>query len=303
MAFEPCFYKFMSKPSVSFEFFPPKTYELWETLCHETAVALAQVNPAFMTVTYGAGGSKRSWTMETAVEIQNKTGIPTAAHLTCINVYRKALLGIAQTFKDNGINHIIALRGDIPPADAPLEYDNKNYYHYANELIAGLKQVGDFEISVAAYPEKHPDAPDFETDIHNLKRKWKTGADRAITQFFFDNQHYYDFLEKIEAANIKMPIVPGILPVMNYDRMLSFADMCGTHVPDSVKARLEPFKDKPEEFEKAATDLLIEQVQDLTDHNVAHFHFYTLNKADMSLAACTACGLGGEEKKSAGNAS
>lgn len=287
-----------NKPTISFEFFPPKTYELWETLTSKTAVELAAVNPEYMTVTYGAGGSKRSWTMETAVEIQKNTGVPTATHLTCINVYRKALLGIAQTFKDNGINHIVALRGDIPPADAPLEYDNKNYYHYANELIAGLKQVADFEISVAAYPEKHPDAPDLDTDIFNLKRKWKTGADRAITQFFFDNNYYYDFLEKTDKAGIKMPIVPGVLPIMNYDRMLSFADMCGTHVPDALKAKLEPLKDKPEEFEKAATDVLIEQVDDLISNKVPHLHFYALNKSGMCLEAVKACDLAGESKQS-----
>ena len=279
------------KPTVSFEFYPPKTYELWETLVTDTAVKLASANPKFMTVTYGAGGTKRSWTMETCVAIQENTDIPIAAHLTCINVYKKALLGIAQTFQDNGIKHVVALRGDIPPEDAPLEYDNKNYYHYANELIAGLKQVGDFEISVAAYPEKHPDAPDFDTDIHNLKRKWKTGADRAITQFFFDNNHYYEFLDKTEAAGINMPIVPGILPISNYDRMLSFADMCNAHVPESVKSRLEPYKDTPEELEKAALDVLIEQVDDLIAHNVPHIHFYTLNKEMMSLSACEATGL------------
>jgi methylenetetrahydrofolate reductase (NADPH) len=283
------------KPTVSFEFYPPKTYELWETLVTDTAVKLASANPRFMTVTYGAGGTRRSWTMETCVAIQEITGIPIAAHLTCINVYKKALLGIAQTFQDNGIKHVVALRGDIPPEDAPLEYDNKNYYHYANELIAGLKQVGDFEISVAAYPEKHPDAPDFETDIFNLKRKWKTGADRAITQFFYDNSHYYSFLDKTQAAGIDMPIVPGILPVSNYNRMLSFAEMCGAHVPERLKTRLEPYSDKPEDLEKAALEVLVEQVEDLIKNNVPHLHFYTLNKETMSLAACQATGLSGPD--------
>ena len=280
-----------NKPTVSFEFFPPKTYEQWEVLVTDTARQLAKADPKFMTVTYGAGGSKRSWTMETAVEIQKNTGIETAAHLTCINVYRKALLGIAQTFQDNGIRHIVALRGDIPPEDAPLEYDNKNYYHYANQLIAGLKSVADFEISVAAYPEKHPDAPDMETDLFNLKRKWKTGADRAITQFFFDNKVYYDFLEKAEKAGIKMPIVPGILPIMNYERMLTFADTCQTHVPLALREKFEPYIGKPEEMDKVAEEFLIAQVQDLVDHGVPHIHFYTLNKAEMALHACEACGL------------
>ena len=279
------------KPTLSFEFFPPKTYEAWETLVTDTAAQLAALEPAFMTVTYGALGSKRSWTMETAVAIQQNTGIQAAAHLTCINVYKKALLGIVQTFRDNGINHIVALRGDIPPADAPLEYDNRNYYHYANELIAGIKQVGDFEISVAAYPEKHPDAPDFDTDIHNLKRKWRTGADRAITQFFFDNNVYYDFLEKTAKAGIEMPIVPGILPVLNYNRMLQIADLCQAHVPDSLKNKFEPYLDSQEDMDKVATEVLEAQLRDLIDHDVPHVHFYTLNKPDMALAACTACGL------------
>ncbi len=286
-----------TKPTTSFEFFPPKTYESWEVLVTDTAVRLAAMKPEFMTVTYGAGGSRKSWTMETAVEIQKNTGIQTATHLTCINVYKKGLLGIAQTFRDNGIKHIVALRGDVPPEDAPLDYDDKNYYHYANELIAGLKQVGDFEISVAAYPEKHPEAPDMETDIKNLKRKFKTGADRGITQFFFDNNYYYDFLEQTEKAGITAPIVPGILPIMNYKRMLSFADMCGTNVPDELKARFEPHLDNQADMDKVAEEFLIEQVSDLIDHGIPHIHFYTLNKADLTIAACKTCGLAEQQQE------
>lgn len=281
--------------AISFEFFPPKTYEAWEVLVTDTARQLAGLAPAFMTVTYGAGGSKRSWTMETAVTIQQNTGIKTAAHLTCINVYKKALLGIAQTFKDNGIGHIVALRGDIPPEDAPLEYDNKNYYHYASELIAGIKQVGDFEISVAAYPEKHPDAPDMATDIHNLRRKWKTGADRAITQFFFDNNVYFEFLDKVAAAGIDMPVVPGLLPILSYERMLRFADLCQASVPESLRARFEPYLGSQDDMDKVAMELLCEQVEGLVKNGVPHLHFYTLNKAEMVFAACRDCGLGHAE--------
>ncbi|PJB69307.1 MAG: methylenetetrahydrofolate reductase [NAD(P)H] [Alphaproteobacteria bacterium CG_4_9_14_3_um_filter_47_13] len=281
-------------PTLSFEYFPPKTYEAWETLTTDTAVRLAALHPSFMTVTYGAGGSRRSWTMETAVAIQKNTAIPTATHLTCINVYKKGLLGIAQTFQDNGIKHIVALRGDVPPEDAPLDYDDKNYYHYANELIAGLKSIHDFEISVAAYPEKHPEAPDMATDLQNLKRKWKTGADRAITQFFFDNNYYYDFLEKVETAGIKLPVIPGVLPIASYERMLRFAAMCHTHVPDKIKERFAPYFHSQEDMDKVATEILIEQIEGLMQYGVPHIHFYTLNKAEMTLAACKACGLSGK---------
>lgn len=275
-------------PAVSFEYFPPRTYEAWEHLVTDTAARLARVNPAFMTVTYGAGGSRRSWTMETAAAIQKNTGIPTAAHLTCINVYKKALLGIADTFWDNGIRHIVALRGDVPPEDQPLEYDNKNYYHYASQLIEGIKSVHDFEISVAAYPEKHPEAKDRETDLENLKRKCDHGPARAITQFFFDNNVYYDFLERADKAGIKAPIVPGVMPIVSYERMLKFSALCKASVPASLKARFEPYLDSQEEMDKVAADILIEQVTDLAAHHVPHIHFYTLNKAELSLIACTA---------------
>lgn len=278
-----------TKPSVSFEFFPPKTYEQWEVLTRDTAAKLAQINPKFMTVTYGAGGSGRSWTMETVVEIMKNTGVQTAAHLTCINVYKKALLGIAQTFHDNGIKHIIALRGDVPPEDAPLEYSNKNYYHYANQLIEGLKQVGDFEISVAAYPEKHPDAPDMDTDIHNLRRKWKAGADRAITQFFFDNHVYFDFLEKTEKNGIDMPIVPGILPVMDYERMQRFAKTCQANVPDWLHEKFAG-TDKAD-WPKIGEEILTRQCEGLIEGGVEHIHFYTLNRAEPTVRACQTCGL------------
>lgn len=276
----------MIRPTVSFEFFPPKTDHGRAQLI-ETAKELALLKPAFMTVTYGAGGSTRAWTMETAQRIQQETGIPTAAHLTCVNTFKNGIHDMARELWDGGIRHIVALRGDIPQIDAPLDYGNPDYYHFANELVAGLKTLHDFEISVAAYPEKHPDAPDMATDIINLKRKCDAGATRAITQFFFDNKTYFDFVEKARAAGITTPIVPGVLPISNFEKMLSFAKSCGAAVPGWLRTIFEETEDP----NAAAQEALITQVQGLAARGVPHIHFYTLNRADLTTAACKALRL------------
>lgn len=270
-------------PTVSFEFFPPRTDHGREQLI-ETAKELALLKPSFMTVTYGAGGSTKGWTMESAIRIQNETGIPTAAHLTCVNTFKNGIHDMAQDLWANGIKHIVALRGDIPDVDAPLNYNDANYYHFANELVAGLKTVHDFEISVGAYPEKHPDAPDLETDIRNLKRKCDAGAARAITQFFFENKTYFDFLEKTRAAGITTPIVPGVLPISNFEKMLQFAKTCGANVPGWLHEIFVGAKDP----RRAAEEVLITQVQGLAARGVPHIHFYTLNRADLTITACQA---------------
>lgn len=271
------------KTTVSFEFFPPKTDGGREQLI-ETAKELALLKPAFMTVTYGAGGSTRAWTMEAAMRIQKETGIPTAAHLTCVNTFKEGIHKMADELWKGGIKHIVALRGDIPDIDAPLNYSDKNYYHFANELVAGLKTLRDFEISVAAYPEKHPDAPDLETDIRNLKRKCDAGATRAITQFFFENKTYFDFLDKAQAAGITTPIVPGVLPISNFEKMLSFSKSCGAVVPGWLH---DIFADAEDPY-RAAEEVLITQVQGLAARGVPHIHFYTLNRADLTRTACQA---------------
>lgn len=279
-------------PTTSFEFFPPKNQKMANTI-FKTANILSKLNPKFMTVTYGAGGSGRGWTMETALEITERTGIPTAAHLTCINVYKKALMGIADTFWDNGIRHIVALRGDIPEEDRPLDYSNYNYFHYSSQLVEALKDLHPaFEISVAAYPEKHPDAETLDADIQALKKKCDAGASRAITQFFFDNNVYYRFVEKAQSAGIDTPIVPGILPIVSYERMIHFANICQTSVPKAIQDRFEKIGDDQKAAEEEAKNILALQVEDLVKNGVPHLHFYTLNRPTLSKYACETVGIG-----------
>jgi len=279
-----------SKPTVSFEFFPPKTPNGRDLLMGEVQ-KLSAMKPHFMTVTYGAGGSTREWTKETAIAIQNMTGVPTACHLTCVNTFKHGILNIADELWAGGIRHIVALRGDIPHEDMPLNYGNKDYYHYANELVHALRERYTFEISVAAYPEKHPEAPDMATDIEHLKRKCDSGADRAITQFFFENDLFFDFAETAQRAGITTPIVPGVLPISNFEKMLSFAATCQTQVPVWLHEKFRPHIGNQAVMDSVAEDVLIEQVKDLVARGVPHIHFYTLNKADLTIAACKACGL------------
>jgi methylenetetrahydrofolate reductase (NADPH) len=285
-------------PTISFEFFPPKNQKMANTI-FKTANILSKLDPKFMTVTYGAGGSGRGWTMETALEITERTSIPTAAHLTCINVYKKALMGIADTFWDNGIRHIVALRGDIPEEDRPLDYSNYNYFHYSSQLVEALKDLHPaFEISVAAYPEKHPDAESLDADIQALKKKCEAGANRAITQFFYDNDVYYRFVEKAQKAGIETPIVPGILPIVSYERMIHFADICQTNVPKAIRDKFEKIGDDQKAAEEAAKEILVSQVEDLVKNEVPHLHFYTLNRPTLSKYACDAIGIGSKSESS-----
>lgn len=280
----------VKKTHISFEFFPPKgadaQLQFWQTV-----MDLVPLGPKFMTVTYGAGGSTKDWTMATAARIQNETGIPTAAHLTCVNTMKDGIAEIAHQLWDNGVRHIIALRGDIPPIDAPLQYDDQSYYHYANELVTGLRTLHDFEISVAAYPEKHPDAKDWDSDIGYLKQKCDAGATRAITQFFFDNETYYRFIDKARAAGVTTPIIPGLLPIGDFGRMLRFAAMCQATVPQWLQDRFAGLDNKPEETAKVSADIIAGQINDLLAHGVEHIHFYTLNRSDLTTAACKATGL------------
>lgn len=275
----------LPRPTVSFEFFPPKTDAARDSL-RDAVRMLARLDPDFMTVTYGAGGSTREWTIETASEILKDTGIPTAVHLTCICTPRVEIAEIAERLWRKGIRHIVALRGD-PPKDGRMPApDNPDYYHHADSFVAGLKALRDFEISVAAYPEKHPQAPDLETDIAHLKRKCDAGATRAITQFFFNNQHFYRFRDRVAAAGITTPITAGILPIVNVEKSFSFAEKCGTQVPDSLRARFAGLEQDHDTARLIATVILAEQIADLRAHGVTRFHFYTLNQSHLTYAAC-----------------
>lgn len=232
-----------------------------------------------MTVTFGAGGSTRDGTLRTLEAIRGVTDIPLACHLTFISITRTELKAYLDRLWDMGVTHIVALRGDMPKdLQWPLDPD-LDYYQYTSDFIEGIKKHKPFEISVGAYPDKHPDAPDQAADILALKKKCAAGADRAITQFFFDHDQYGKFVKDVAHTGITTPIVPGMLPIGNYESMLKFADRCGAQVPQSVREKFE--NTPPEKHPGVAEDLLLWQIDDLIARGVGHFHFYTLNKADM----------------------
>lgn len=277
--------------AVSFEFFPPKTEamaaQLWEAV-----EILAPVRPVFVSVTYGAGGSTRERTHAVVTRIQNEVGIPAAAHLTCVNATRDEIDAVANTYWEAGIRHIVALRGD-PPGGIGGEYvPTPGGYAYANELVAGLLKLHPFEISVAAYPECHPQAPTPAKDLEALKRKIDAGARRAITQFFFDPADYAHFRERADKAGIAVPIVPGILPLTNFKRAAEMARSCGARVPDALCARFDGLEDDAEARYAVAAQVAAEHCRDLYALGVRQFHFYTLNRAELVLGICRQLGMG-----------
>jgi methylenetetrahydrofolate reductase (NADPH) len=267
---------------VSFEFFPPKTEAMEKQLWHAVET-LAPVGPAFMSVTYGAGGSTRERTHAVVSRIQNELHIPAAAHLTCVNATRDEIDAIADSYWQAGIRHIVALRGD-PPGGIGGEYmPTPGGYAYANELVAGLLEQHPFEISVAAYPECHPQAANAGADLDALKRKVDAGATRAITQFFFDTDCYASFLERAQKAGITVPIVPGILPLTNFVRAAEMAKSCNASIPDAVRAQFDGLHDDPAARHDTATRVALAQCRELYAVGIRQFHFYTLNRAELVL--------------------
>jgi methylenetetrahydrofolate reductase (NADPH) len=277
--------------AVSFEFFPPKT-EAMERQLWEAVETLAPVAPSFMSVTYGAGGSTRERTHAVVTRIQNEIGIPAAAHLTCVNATREEIDAIADAYWEAGIRHIVALRGDPPGGIGGQYLPTPGGYAYANELVAGLRALHPFEISVAAYPECHPQAADAGNDLDALKRKIDAGASRAITQFFFDVDCYADFLDRADKVGITVPIVPGILPLTNFARAAEMAKSCGASMPAAIGERFAGLDDDPAARQKVATEIALEQCRALHALGVRNFHFYTLNRADLVLGICRSLGLG-----------
>ena len=276
------------KPTLSFEYFPPKTPES-EALLWDEAAQLDTLRPRFMTVTYGAGGSTKDKTLSIAGRLANgKT--PIASHLTFLTTTRDELDVYLDMLWEKNIRHIVALRGDLPKGKTFADFKGDEYFNYTSEFVEYIKSKNDFEISVAAYPEKHPDAQSLDADIAALKLKCQAGADRAITQFFFENDKFYDFIDKCEAAGITTPIQPGILPIHDFKAMVRFAGNCQAQVPAWLHEKFGPLADKPEEARKVATDLLVEQTQDLAANGVKHIHFYTLNKSGITTEACKAIG-------------
>jgi methylenetetrahydrofolate reductase (NADPH) len=282
---------FSSAPArVSFEFFPPKTPQMEEKLW-ESLQLLAPLRPAFVSVTYGAGGSTRDGTQAMVRRILGETSLTPAAHLTCAGTTRQEIDNIARAYWKLGVRHIVALRGDVPEAAGGTYTPHPGGYAYASDLVAGLRRVADFEISVAAYPETHPEARNPEDDLDNLKRKIDAGAARAITQFFFEVDTYLRFLERARRAGITVPIVPGILPVTHYSQMKRFAAMCGAQVPDWLASLFEGSDGNPELRGLIAASIAAEQCRLLRAAGVEEFHFYTLNRAKLTLAICHILGL------------
>jgi methylenetetrahydrofolate reductase (NADPH) len=262
---------------------------------------LAPLKPRFVSVTYGADGSTRERTHNVITRIRKETALTGAPHLTCVGAPRGEILDIARKYWDQGIRHLVALRGDPPKGQA--EYTpHPEGFAYAADLVSGLRSVGDFDISVAAYPETHPEAPSPEFDLDNLKRKIDAGATRAITQFFYDPTRFLNFRERCARAGIRAQIVPGILPITRFPQVLRFAAQCGATIPDWLSERFKGLDDDTDTRRLIAASVAIEQVQDLVRHGVHEFHFYTLNRAELTYAICHALGVRPDAATAAGAA-
>jgi methylenetetrahydrofolate reductase (NADPH) len=275
---------------VSFEFFPPKTEEM-EAQLWRSIERLAPLGPSFVSVTYGAGGSTRERTHNTVRRILRDTTLRPAAHLTCVNATRDEIDEIADAYWASGVRHLVALRGDPPGGLGTAYSPYPGGYAYASDLVAGLRARHDFELSVAAYPETHPAAGSADVDLDNLRRKVDAGATRAITQFFFDNAVFLRFRDRATAAGIHVPIVPGIMPVSNFTQARTFAESTGASMPPSMARHFEGLDDDLDTRKLVAVTLAAEQVTRLAHEGVGDFHFYTLNRADMTYALCHILGL------------
>jgi len=274
---------------VSFEFFPPGDAEMEATLW-KSVQRLAPLAPRFVSVTYGADGSTRERTHNIITRIQRETALTGAPHLTCVGASRGEVLDIARQYWDQGIRHIVALRGDAPKGAERYE-PHRQGFAYAADLVTGLKGVADFDISVAAYPEKHPEASSAEIDLENLKRKIDAGASRAITQFFYDVEVFLRFRDCCAQTGIEASIVPGILPITRFPQVTRFAERCGASIPQWLRERFVGLEDDADTRRLIAASVAIEQVQQLARHGVREFHFYTLNRAELTYAICHALGV------------
>ncbi len=275
---------------VSFEFFPPKTDEM-ERALWDAISRLAPLAPSFVSVTYGAGGSTRERTHGTVKRLLSETSLVPAAHLTCVDASCDEVDEVIRAYWAAGVRHVVALRGDPTGGVGTCYQPHPRGYANAAALVGGLKRLGGFEVSVSAYPEKHPDSATVEADIDMLQAKVDAGATRAITQFFFENDLYFRYLDRVRARGIDIPIVPGILPVQNFKQTRGFAARCGASVPDWLAQRFEGLDDDPATRKLIAAAVAAEQVVDLVDRGVTDFHFYTMNRADLVYAICHLLGL------------
>ncbi|EGO8360494.1 methylenetetrahydrofolate reductase [Escherichia coli] len=269
--------------NVSFEFFPPRTSEMEQTLWNSID-RLSSLKPKFVSVTYGANSGERDRTHSIIKGIKDRTGLEAAPHLTCIDATPDELRTIARDYWNNGIRHIVALRGDLPPGSGKPEM-------YASDLVTLLKEVADFDISVAAYPEVHPEAKSAQADLLNLKKKVDAGANRAITQFFFDVESYLRFRDRCVSAGIDVEIIPGILPVSNFKQAKKFADMTNVRIPAWMVQMFDGLDDDAETRKLVGANIAMDMVKILSREGVKDFHFYTLNRAEMSYAICHTLGV------------
>jgi methylenetetrahydrofolate reductase (NADPH) len=274
---------------VSFEFFPPADAAMEATLWNSLE-RLTPLAPRFVSVTYGADGSTRERTHNVVTGIQQRTTLTGAPHLTCVGASREEILDIARGYWDEGVRHLVALRGDPPQGQGGYR-PHPGGFAYASELVAGLARLAPFDISVAAYPEVHPEASSADEDLENLRRKIDAGASRAITQFFYDGGAFLRFRDRCAAVGIHAPIVPGILPITRFPQVLRFARTCGATIPQWLHERFAGLDEDPETRRLIAASVAIEQVQELARHGVCEFHFYTLNRAELTYAICHALGL------------
>jgi len=284
--------------SVSFEFFPPNDAEMEKTLWMSVQ-RLAPLKPHFVSVTYGADGSTRERTHNVVTRILGETSLTPAPHLTCIGAPREEILAIARGYWDAGVRHIVALRGDAPAGQGAYQ-PYPGGFDYAVDLVRGLRDVGAFDISVAAYPEGHPEAPSAEFDLDVLHAKLDAGANRAITQFFFETDAFLRFRDRCVARGINAELVPGILPITRFPQMLRFAKRCGASVPEWLQHRFDGLDDDPETRRMIAASVAIDQVRKLQREGVQEFHFYTLNRAELTYAICHALGVRPEPAHAAG---
>ena len=279
------------RPKISFEFFPPKTEEMERTLW-TSIERLAPLEPSFVSVTYGAGGSTRERTHATIARILKETALLPAAHLTCVGASRHEIDEVVDRYHEVGVRHIVALRGDPPGGIGTPYYTHAEGYQSSPELIAGIKKRHpDIEISVSAYPEKHPESRDFDADIDMLKAKVDAGATRAITQVFFDNDLYFRYLDRVRARGMDIPIVPGIMPMHNFKQARGFVTRAGTTVPDWLAEKFDGLDDDPETRKLVAATVAAGQVHKLAKHGVDTFHFYTMNRADLVFAISHLLGI------------
>ncbi|RAI03584.1 methylenetetrahydrofolate reductase [NAD(P)H] [Acuticoccus sediminis] len=275
---------------VSFEFFPPKSDAMEQTLW-ATIQKLEPLQPDFVSVTYGAGGSTRERTHRTVKRIVDETNLKAAAHLTCVAASKEEVNAVIRDYWDAGVRHIVALRGDMPDGPGTPYKPHADGYANGAELTAGIKSIAPFEVSVSAYPECHPDSANWDADIDQLERKVDAGADRAITQFFFDNDLFEAYRERVARRGIKVDIVPGIVPILSFKQIKRFAEMCGASIPDRLADRFEGLDDDAEQRMLVAAAIAAEQVLDLQARGVDTFHFYTMNRAELVYALCRLIGI------------